>query len=182
MRTEKWWREGSLPPEEGKWAKLGKKIGPEVYRDFKHLGDRHHRLKTFLWVCLSAFTGPGSNSKWLFSFFLAVAGLERMDLLSFVSLYSRLSHEIYSIINHRALEYEILGHFIFFFLSLFYLFWERENEQGRGRERGRERIPSRHRAVNAESDAGLKPTNREITAWDEIKTWMLNWLSHPGAP
>ena len=34
--------------------------------------------------------------------------------------------------------------------------------QGRGRERGRERIPSRVWAVSAEPDAGLELTNREI--------------------
>ena len=33
---------------------------------------------------------------------------------------------------------------------------------GRGRERGRERIPSRLLTVSAEPDAGLQLTNREI--------------------
>ena len=40
---------------------------------------------------------------------------------------------------------------------------EREYEQGRGRERGRHRIHSRLQAVSTEPDAGLEPTNREIT-------------------
>ena len=35
-------------------------------------------------------------------------------------------------------------------------------EQGRSRERGRERIPSRFHAVSAEPNVGLKLTNREI--------------------
>ena len=37
-----------------------------------------------------------------------------------------------------------------------------QHEQGRGRERGRERIPSRFHAASAEPSAGLKLTNREI--------------------
>ena len=39
---------------------------------------------------------------------------------------------------------------------------ERESRQRRDRQRGRERIPSRLHAVNAQPDAGLKFTNREI--------------------
>ena len=41
---------------------------------------------------------------------------------------------------------------------------EREGEkaQGRGRERGREGIPSRLCVVGAEPDAGLELANREI--------------------
>ena len=35
-------------------------------------------------------------------------------------------------------------------------------EKGRGRERQRERILSRLRAVSAEPDVGLDPMNREI--------------------
>ena len=33
---------------------------------------------------------------------------------------------------------------------------------GRGRERGRERVPGRLHAVSAEPKAGVKPMNREI--------------------
>ena len=40
---------------------------------------------------------------------------------------------------------------------------ERESEQGRHRERGRERIPSRLHAVSTEPNTGLDPTNSEIT-------------------
>ena len=39
---------------------------------------------------------------------------------------------------------------------------ERKREQGRGRERRRERIPSRLHAVSTEPDAGLKLTHSEI--------------------
>ena len=52
--------------------------------------------------------------------------------------------------------------------------------QGRGRERGR--ISSRLRTVSAEPDAGLDLPILEIMIWAEIKSQMLNRLSHPGAP
>ena len=38
----------------------------------------------------------------------------------------------------------------------------RETKWGRGRERGRERIPSRLCAVSVEPDVGLDPMNRGI--------------------
>ena len=38
----------------------------------------------------------------------------------------------------------------------------REHEQGRSRERGRERIPSRLHTVNTEPEVGLESTNREV--------------------
>ena len=47
-----------------------------------------------------------------------------------------------------------------------YLFFERERERasqwGRGRERGKEKIPSRLHTFNAELDARLELTNHEI--------------------
>ena len=60
---------------------------------------------------------------------------------------------------------------------------EREHEQGRGREggRGRERIPSRLHAVNAEPNVGLELMNHEILTRVEIKTQGLSRLSYPGA-
>ena len=57
-----------------------------------------------------------------------------------------------------------------FFNVLFVYSWERASERERERtsRRGRgaegERIPSRLRAVSAEPDMGLEPTNREIMA------------------
>ena len=53
---------------------------------------------------------------------------------------------------------------------------------GRGRERGRERIPSRLHTVSAEPDVGLETTNCEIMTWVETKSQILNLLSRPGAP
>ena len=32
------------------------------------------------------------------------------------------------------------------------------------------------------TDPGLELTSGEIMTWAEIKSWMLNQLSHPGAP
>ena len=51
----------------------------------------------------------------------------------------------------------------FFFLSLL-IYFERksENKRGRGREKGKERIPSRLHAVSIEPKAGLELTNCEI--------------------
>ena len=69
------------------------------------------------------------------------------------------------------------------FLSSF-IYFERERESmckwGRGKERGRERIPSRLHTTSAEPDAGLQLTER----WDHdlSQSQMLNQWSHPGAP
>ena len=47
--------------------------------------------------------------------------------------------------------------------NLIYVFLiEREHEQGRNRESGRESIPSRLRAISTEPDAGLDLANRRI--------------------
>ena len=46
----------------------------------------------------------------------------------------------------------------------------------------RERICSRLQAVSSEPNVGLKLTKCEIMTLAEIKNWMLNQLSHPGAP
>ena len=53
---------------------------------------------------------------------------------------------------------------------------------GRGRKRDRDRIPSRLCTVSTEPDVELELTNREIMTSAEIKSQMLNRLSHPGAP
>ena len=70
----------------------------------------------------------------------------------------------------------------------FTYFWERQRESmctynwGRGRERGRERIPSWLCTVSTEPNMGLQLTNHEIMTWAQIKSQMLNWLNHPGTP
>ena len=58
----------------------------------------------------------------------------------------------------------------------FKLCFERETgcEQGRGRERGRERIPSRLYAVSTEPDAGLGLMEWEIMTCAETKSRTLN--------
>ena len=55
-------------------------------------------------------------------------------------------------------------YFIFCFLkqTLFIFKRERQSEQGRGRERGRERMPSRLRTVSTKPHTGPEPTNHEI--------------------
>ena len=47
---------------------------------------------------------------------------------------------------------------------------ERERAHSWGREKGRQRIPSRLRAVSAEPDVGLELTDREIMTCAEIKS------------
>ena len=57
-----------------------------------------------------------------------------------------------------------------------------EHMQGRGEEEEGERILSRLRAVSMEPNMELIPMNHEIMTWAEIKSLMLNWLSHPQVP
>ena len=54
--------------------------------------------------------------------------------------------------------------------------------RGRERDRERERNLSRLHAVSVESNVGLDLTNYEIMTRAEIKSQMINPLSHPGAP
>ena len=56
------------------------------------------------------------------------------------------------------------------------------HEHGKGRERRREKIPSRLHAVSTEPSSGLSPTNREIMTRAETQSQMLNQLSHQRAP
>ena len=76
--------------------------------------------------------------------------------------------------------------FKFFFLFCFkFIYFERERKRaqaGQGLERGRQRIPSRLRAVRTGPKAGLDLTNHESMTWTEIKSQMLNQLSHPDSP
>ena len=48
------------------------------------------------------------------------------------------------------------------------------------RERGAERESQADSPMSAEPDMGLSLNNPEIMTSAEIKSWMLNWLSHPG--
>ena len=66
---------------------------------------------------------------------------------------------------------------------------ERERESarshtrvGEGQRERRQRITIRLHADRAEPNVGLKLTNREIMTSAEIKSRMLNQLSHPDAP
>ena len=72
-----------------------------------------------------------------------------------------------------------IWYFVLFCFFNAYLFILRK--VGRSRERERERILSRLGDVSTDTDAGLEPTT-EIMAWAEVKNWILDRLSHPGAP
>ena len=82
---------------------------------------------------------------------------------------------LWCIINHSQLVF-----------WMFIYFWEKERERksvhlgGRGRERGRQRFPSRRHTVSAEPDKGVSPTKHEIMTWDEIKSQRLNLTERPG--
>ena len=72
---------------------------------------------------------------------------------------------------------------IFYLVYLFILRYSTNRaERERERERETERIPSRLRAISTEPKAELELTNHEIVTSAKIKSWMLNRLSHPGAP
>ena len=49
-------------------------------------------------------------------------------------------------------------------------------------EEERERIRSQLRSVSVEPDVNLELTNHDIMTWPQIKSQMLNRLSHPDAP
>ena len=62
------------------------------------------------------------------------------------------------------------------------LFWEKERGRTQAWEGKREKIPNRLDTVSAEPDMGLDLSNHEIMTWVDIKSWMFNQLSQPGAP
>ena len=49
-------------------------------------------------------------------------------------------------------------------------------------EREAERESQAGPMLSAEPNAGLEPTTHETMTWDEIKSQVLNWLSHVGSP
>ena len=67
---------------------------------------------------------------------------------------------------------------------MFIYFWETktECEQGRDRERDRQRIWSRLRALSCQHRACCGAQTRKPWDHDLSWHWMLNQLSHPGAP
>ena len=72
--------------------------------------------------------------------------------------------------------------FLVFFFKFIYLFFrEREHEWGRGKERGREGIPSRLHSLHSVWHRA-QSHDCKIMTWAEIKSQILNWLSHPGVP
>ena len=68
--------------------------------------------------------------------------------------------------SHGFFSFPTYTRYKFFFLMFIYLFILKEKEcvckQGRVREKGRKRIPSKLCAVSAEPDMALALTNREI--------------------
>ena len=64
------------------------------------------------------------------------------------------------------------------YLFIYFPQWDWEGQ----RERERKRISSRLCTVSTEPDVGLELTNCKIMTSAEIKSQMLNWLTHPGAP
>ena len=73
---------------------------------------------------------------------------------------------------------------LFYFKWLFFKFILRERGRvlvGRSRERG-ERESQAGSMLSPEPDTGLNLMNHEIMAWADIRSQMLNWLSHPDTP
>ena len=58
--------------------------------------------------------------------------------------------------------------------STFFIF------KGWGEEKGKN--PKQAPRLAWEAYTGLHLQDLEIKTWAEIKSWMLNWLSHPGVP
>ena len=66
--------------------------------------------------------------------------------------------------------------FLIIFFSVY--FWEGEREREREREREN---PKQAHTVSEEPNVGLDLMNHDFMTWAEIKSQVLNWLSHPGA-
>ena len=110
---------------------------------------------------------------------LAHLPLSSLHQPSVCSLPLRVSH---GLLPSPFPPFHIFIYFLFVF-NVYYLFLrETESKWGRGRETGRERIPSSLCTVSTEPDAGLEPMTHDIMTWAEIKSWMLDQLSRPGTP
>ena len=72
-------------------------------------------------------------------------------------------------LNKRMLEKTMALFFIFIFLSLFIFDKESTRAHRRGRERGRQRIPSRLCTLSKEPSVGLELTKHETMTLVEIK-------------
>ena len=77
---------------------------------------------------------------------------------------------------YRTLILILATHSGFLLIMIIFFFFL---DGGRSRRRGRERLPSR---LHAQRRAwhGARSHNPETITWAEIKSRMLNWLSHPG--
>ena len=71
---------------------------------------------------------------------------------------------------------------IFLNVCLFLRQRETEHEWGRGRERGRRRIRSRLQALSCQHRAQHGARTHRLRDHDLSRSWMLNRLSHSGAP
>ena len=73
---------------------------------------------------------------------------------------------------------------IYFVFCFWFWFFERVRthaQAGEGQREEREKTPSELHA-HYRAHHGAWSHHCDITAWAEIKSWMLNWLSYPGAP
>ena len=68
---------------------------------------------------------------------------------------------------------------IFFKMFLIH-FWDSMSEGERAEREGESQAG--FHSVIKEPDMGLDPMNSKIITWAEIKSWLLNLLSHPGTP
>ena len=81
--------------------------------------------------------------------------------------------------HHNKCSHHLSPYIITIFFRCYLFIWERENERAwvGGRDRGTSRLPTEYWAQH-----GAWSHNPEIMTWAEIKSQMLNQLSHPGAP
>ena len=88
---------------------------------------------------------------------------------------------IHSFLVHHLTD---IPEFIFFLLFLMFIHFlrETEHEWERGRERERHRIQNKLQALRCQHRAQHKAWTHKPWDHDLSQSWMLNQLSHPGAP